>query len=260
MSKKRKRSETPEKDKEEKQQRRKSIELCEKMCIKILETSHCHLHMLSLFTKPILESCKTNIKERGPKDAKIVIKGKAWKNKEERLKELYGNDVIIINLLPEGDYPMFSTSRTWGACIAVPFCPDKPLFATSIERLWEGLKVYDEKLEIDTSIFKGGRLPHKSDKPFRGWLKGPFGKELLTTEEAHWYLALEPYKKILETKCQQDLQRLRDIIDHSVRVVFLDASQESDMHGTKLLSGAFMLKLYLDGNYPTDVSSIENRT
>jgi len=148
---------------------------------------------------------------------------------------------------------------SWGG-IKVPFCSEEhPFYAMSIAKLWEGLKAYGDNLEIDVSLFRRQASRSHSDLPFKGFRKGPHKKELFTIEEAQWYLALAPYKKLLETKCQKELQQIRELVKDAKHVVLIEnpkSNKPTNLEGEKLLSGAYMLQLYLLGQYPDPPSTV----
>lgn len=185
----------------------------------------------------------------------IYIENK--KRKLEKIKEEYPNAVIL---------DITSNSETRYAKILSPFYPHKDipipftegLKATCVEAVWQGLKVF-ENADVDFSTFKNDtmrdlkRTVRKYGVP-KGHRKGAYGKDLLRYFEARMLIYLPTYKWVLDNipevhhvieriKSQSKIQDIV-LLDYNTNIDFRDVS--------KPLSHAGLVKLYIEGNYPTE--------
>ena len=124
-----------------------------------------------------------------------------------------------------------------------------------VEGIWQGLKVFEYE-DIDTSMFENAtmknikRTVRKFGKP-KGHRKGVYGKEFLDYIEARIYIYLPSYLWVLENKVQTIIERLK-IASKEQDIVLLDYATNCDvLDPRKPLSHAYLVKAYVEGNYPT---------
>lgn len=152
---------------------------------------------------------------------------------------------------PHGDIPIpFSENRT----------------AKSVEGIWQALKVF-ESADIDEAMFYNDtmkdikRTVRKYGKPL-GHRKGVNGTELLNYIDARIQIYLPSYLWVLENKVSEIVNRLREASKNE-DIVLLDYETNSDvLNPKKPLSHAFLVKAYVEGNYPqaTDlINELEHR-
>lgn len=137
--------------------------------------------------------------------------------------------------------------------IPIPFSPGKT--AKSVEGIWQGLKVF-EKVDIDLKMFENDtmknikRTVRKFGKPL-GHRKGINGIELLDYIEARIQIYLPAYLWMLENKAGKITERLKEA-NQERDIVLLDYATNCDvLDPSKPLSHAYLVKAYIDGNYPT---------
>ncbi|MDN3585011.1 DUF6939 family protein [Mucilaginibacter flavus] len=136
--------------------------------------------------------------------------------------------------------------------IPVPFSDG--MMAESVEGIWQGLKVF-EGADVDKSVFENKtmknlkRTVRKFGKPL-GHRKGFLGKELLSYIDARIEIYLPTYLWVLENKVGSILEKLKDAAIHQ-DIVLLDYETNCDvLNYKKPLSHAFLVKSFVDGNYP----------
>jgi hypothetical protein len=137
--------------------------------------------------------------------------------------------------------------------IPVPF--SAPMTSKSVEGIWQGLKVF-EKMGVSTACFYNDtmkdlkRTVRKYGAP-KGHAKGVDSKELLDYIAARKAIYLPSYLFVLEHRLQPQLQKLRQILEKQ-DIVLLDYETNGDVEDwRKPLSHAWLIKHYLDGNYPS---------
>lgn len=182
------------------------------------------------------------------------------KKSEKSLEKLY----------PNAKYVDITSKATTGLAKLSPFYPhgDIPIpfsngkTAKSVEGIWQGLKVFEHE-DIDTSMFENDtmknikRTVRKFGKP-KGHRKGIYGKEFLDYIDARIYIYLPSYLWVLENKVQTILERLR-IASKEQDIVLLDYATNCDiLDPRKPLSHAYLVKAYVEGNYPTSEKLIAN--
>ncbi len=142
--------------------------------------------------------------------------------------------------------------------IPIPFTPNT-LKATCVEAVWQGLKVF-QGADVDFATFKNDtmrnlkRTVRKFGKPL-GHRKGAYGTELLGYFEARMLIYLPTYKYVLDNvpEVHNVVERIKaqaqkqDIVllDYNTNIDYCDISQP--------LSHAGLVKLYIEGNYPTSI-------
>jgi len=140
---------------------------------------------------------------------------------------------------PHGDIPVpFSENRT----------------AKSVEGIWQALKVF-ESTDIDKEMFQNDtmknikRTVRKFGKPL-GHRKGVNGTELLSYIDARIQIYLPSYLWVLENKVAEIIRRLKEASSKE-DIVLLDYETNCDvLNPKKPLSHAFLVKAYVEGNYP----------
>ncbi len=187
--------------------------------------------------------------ESNPKPM-IYIESK--KKKLETLKKEYPDAMIVdVTSKAEDEFVKFSPFYPHGG-IPVPFTD--PSVASSVEGIWQGLKVF-ENADVDTHAFyitdmKGLKRTVRRFGPCLGHRKGVKGQELLGYIEARKLIYLPCYKWVLEHKLQKLTTALR-IISKNKPVVLLDYNTNPDPNNPrKPLSHASLIKAYIEGNYP----------
>jgi hypothetical protein len=138
--------------------------------------------------------------------------------------------------------------------IPIPFSNNKT--AKSVEGIWQGLKVF-ETADIDVSMFSNDtmkdikRTVRKYGKPL-GHRKGINGTELLSYLDARIQIYLPSYLWVLENKVSEIIDRLREAAQKE-DIVLLDYATNCDvLDPKKPLSHAFLVKAFVEGNYPNE--------
>ena len=176
-------------------------------------------------------------------------------NKKKSLKTLQKNypNATIIDVTSKGNQPWIKVSPFYPhGEIPIPY--SQGYFATSVEGVWQGLKVF-EKEDIDTSKFyiknmKGiKRTIRKFGKPL-GHRKGVNGSELLDYLTARREIYLRTYGWVLDNKAQDAIQSLKAEAEKN-DLVMLDFDTNGDLNNPrKPLSHAALVKRYLEKKYP----------
>lgn len=138
--------------------------------------------------------------------------------------------------------------------IPIPFSEGQT--AMCVEGIWQGLKVF-EKEDIDPKMFLNDKMKNikrtvrKFGKPL-GHRKGTVGTELLDYIQARIQIYLPAYLWVLENKVQYIIERLREASKEQ-DIVLLDYETNDDvLNSRKPLSHAYLVKAYVEGNYPTE--------
>ncbi len=142
--------------------------------------------------------------------------------------------------------------------IPIPFSENRK--AKSVEGIWQALKVF-ESADIDEAMFSNDtmkdikRTVRKYGKPL-GHRKGVNGTDLLNYIDARIQIYLPSYLWVLENKVSEIIKRLKEA-SQKEDIVLLDYETNCDvLNPKKPLSHAFLVKAYVEGNYPkaTDLS------
>lgn len=182
------------------------------------------------------------------------------KRKIEKIQEDFPNAIIL---------DITSTSQLRYAQILSPFYPHRNipipftenLKATCVEAVWQGLKVF-QNADVDFSTFKNDtmrdlkRTVRKFGIPL-GHRKGAYGKELLNYFEARMLIYLPTYKWMLNNipEVRHVIARIKEQ-SQKQDIVLLDYNTNIDFRDTtKPISHAGLVKLYIDGNYPSSIDS-----
>ncbi len=175
------------------------------------------------------------------------------KKSEKSLEKLYPN-AKYVDITSKAKTGLIKLSPFYPhGDIPIPFSNGKT--AKCVEGIWQGLKVFEYE-DIDTSMFENStmknikRTVRKFGKP-KGHRKGIYGKEFLDYIEARIYIYLPSYLWVLENKVQSIIERLRNVSKEQ-DIVLLDYATNCDvLDPRKPLSHAYLVKSYVEGNYPT---------
>lgn len=136
--------------------------------------------------------------------------------------------------------------------IPIPFSENRK--AKSVEGIWQALKVF-ESADIDEAMFSNDtmkdikRTVRKYGKPL-GHRKGVNGTDLLNYIDARIQIYLPSYLWVLENKVSEIIERLKEA-SKKEDIVLLDYETNCDvLNPKKPLSHAFLVKAYVEGNYP----------
>ena len=136
--------------------------------------------------------------------------------------------------------------------IPIPFSEN--LKAKSVEGIWQALKVF-ESADIDEAMFSNDtmkdikRTVRKYGKPL-GHRKGVNGTDLLNYIDARIQIYLPSYLWVLENKVSEIIERLKEA-SQKEDIVLLDYETNCDvLNPKKPLSHAFLVKAYVEGQYP----------
>jgi hypothetical protein len=181
----------------------------------------------------------------------IYIESK--KKSEAKLQEKYPN-AKIVDVTSKAETGLIKLSPFYPhGGIPIPFSEGQT--AMCVEGIWQGLKVFENE-DIDPKMFKNDtmknikRTVRKFGKPL-GHRKGIHGTELLNYIQARIQIYLPAYLWVLENKVQYIIDRLRDVSKEQ-DIVLLDYETNSDvLNPNKPLSHAFLVKAFVEGNYPT---------
>ena len=173
------------------------------------------------------------------------------------LEKLYPNAKIVDVTSKATDfYVQFSPFYPHGD-IPIPFSDGKT--AASVEGIWQGLKVF-ETADVDINSFENKtmrnikRTVRTFGKPL-GHRKGTNGTELLGYIEARTLIYLPAYLWVLENKLQHLVAHLRKAAK-TQDIVLLDYETNCDvLNPAKPLSHAFLVKAYLENNFPKDLEN-----
>jgi len=183
------------------------------------------------------------------------------KRKEERIKKEF----------PEAHILDITSSATRYARILSPFYPHYNIpvpgmpgtVATCVEAVWQGLKVF-ESVGVDTDVFKNGTMKNlKRSVRKYGIPRGhQYGDKLLSYFDARMKIYLPTYKYVLDNvpEVHKIVEKIKEYAkDHDV--VLLDYNTNIDVADTsKPLSHAGLVKLYIEGKYPTEEDGIKPMT
>lgn len=179
------------------------------------------------------------------------------KRKLEKIKEQYPEaDILDITSTSATRYAQILSPFFPHGNIPIPFSPGH--FATCVEGIWQGLKVF-ESCGIDMNSFTNStmvglkRTVRKYGLPL-GHQKGINSSELLNYFDARMQIYLPSYKWVLD-----NVQEVHDVVmriaEHAKAhdVVFLDYNTNTDFRDTSSpMSHAGLVKLYIEGNYPKE--------
>ncbi len=125
----------------------------------------------------------------------------------------------------------------------------------TVEGIWQGLKVF-ETADVDPSKLsivnmKGIKRSVRKYGKVLGHRAGLTGSQLLSYGEARRKIYLPSYRWVLENCVEELLNDLRQLGGEKT-VVLLDYETNSEVDNlSRPLSHAGLIKLYLEGNWPT---------
>jgi hypothetical protein len=172
------------------------------------------------------------------------------RRKLETLRVQYP-DALILDVTSKGALPWvrFSPFFPHGN-IPVPFSSSS--FASSVEGVWQGLKVFEHE-DVDLSKFSITTMKGiKRSGLSRGKVLGHrAGERLLTYGEARYLIYLPAYKWVLDHYLQPEVNLLKEQVK-SKRIILLDYETNADVENLAApLSHAALVIRYLEDNWPT---------
>lgn len=143
--------------------------------------------------------------------------------------------------------------------IPVPYSPN--YYATCVEAIWQGLKVF-QSADIDLTMFNNATMKNlkrtvkRFGKPL-GHRKGVLGKEILNYLDARMLIYLPSYKWVLENidEVKKVICRIKER-SQTHDIVLLDYNTNINVRNISApLSHAALIKLYIEGDYPSEMSN-----
>lgn len=137
------------------------------------------------------------------------------------------------------------------------------MFATCVETVWQGLKVF-KNVGVDYQTFKNDTMKDlkRSVRKYGIPCGHKYGDRLLPYFEARMKIYLPTYKYVLDNvpEVHKIVERIKTYAaDHDL--VLLDYNTNIDVVDTsKPLSHAGLVKLYIEGHYPTEDDDIKPMT
>lgn len=182
---------------------------------------------------------------------KIVVESR--RKLPKTLEKNYPN-ALILDLTSKADNPWVKFSPFYPLeGIPIPFSEQQT--GASVEGIWQGLKVFEteginlKKFEIKT--MKGLKRTVRKFGQVLGHQKGLDSEELLSYIEARKQIYAPMYLWALENKLQQEVQQLKKLAQEHDTILLLDYETNGDINDpSKPLSHAFLVKHYLDDNFP----------
>lgn len=166
-------------------------------------------------------------------------------------------DAKILDLTSKAQYAKMLSPFYPHYNIPIPGMPSH--VATCVEAIWQGLKVF-ENAGVDYSTFSNDTMTNikRSVRKYGKPLGHKFNNELLSYFEARMKIYLPTYKYVLENvpEVKIILNRIKEYSEEH-DIVFLDYSTNTDVADiSKPLSHAGLVKLYIEGAYPTEDDGI----
>lgn len=159
-------------------------------------------------------------------------------------------DAKIIDVTSKGEQPWvkFSPFYPHGQ-IPVPFYPH--LKSQSVEGVWQGLKIFKtagiDRAKMQVTDMKNIK---RTQRKYGDCLGHKAGDRLLTYLEARKLIYLPTYLWVLENSLATLVGQLQEL-SQSEPIVLLDYETNGEIENTrKPLSHAWLIKLYIEGNYP----------
>lgn len=182
---------------------------------------------------------------------KIYVANK--KSKIENIRKKYPN-ASIFDITSTSEYEILRLLSPFypHGNIPVPGMPN--VKAACVEAVWQGLKVF-EGCGVDFATLHNDtmkdikRTVRKYGKP----LGHQFGDKILNYADARWLIYLPTYLYMLENvpSVQHTLQKIKERLQEK-DIVFLDYNTNCNVVDySKPLSHAGLVKLYLEGKYPS---------
>ena len=185
----------------------------------------------------------------------IYIENK--RRKPDKIKKQYPEaDILDITSTSEYKYAQMLSPFYPHGNIPVPFSPG--MTATCVEAIWQGLKVF-QSADVDVELFKndtmkGLKRTVRRFGPPLGHRKGVYGTDLLNYFDARMLIYLPTYKWVLDNV--PDVHSIVMRIAERAKthdIVFLDYNTNIEFRDiTSPVSHAGLVKLYIEGKYPTE--------
>lgn len=173
------------------------------------------------------------------------------RSKIENLKKKYPNAYIMdLTSKAREPYVYFSPFYPHGS-IPIPFSLDN--YAQTVEGIWQGLKVFKEE-GIDQTKFsitnmQGLKRTVRTKGEVLGHQKGILNSELLGYLDARLDIYLPTYKYVLDNILSKTIEKFKSALLEK-DLVFLDYETNTVIGSNKPISHAFLVKSYLENNYP----------
>jgi hypothetical protein len=180
---------------------------------------------------------------------------------EQKLKEKYPN-AHIADVTSKAENGLIKLSPFYPhGDIPIPF--SEGITAMCVEGIWQGLKVF-EKVDIDPMMFENNKMKNikRTVRKFgvpKGHRKGVKGVKLLNYIEARIEIYLPAYLWMLQNKVQYIISRLKKVSKEKDIVLLDYATNGNVLDPRKPLSHAFLVKAFVEGNYPTRESLADQK-
>jgi hypothetical protein len=162
-------------------------------------------------------------------------------------------NVVLIDLTSKSKskWVKFSPFYPHGG-IPVPF--SEGTYSESVEGIWQGLKVFENK-GIDVTCFQIRNIKNikrtiQKHGKILGHQMGIFSNKIFNYNEAKRKIYLPTYKWVLNNRLQSELNELMIILEDK-NIIFLDYETNIELFNVKPLSHAFLVKLFMEGHYPS---------
>ena len=180
------------------------------------------------------------------------------KCKPQTLKKRHPNALVVdvTSTSPDSSvrvlspfYPHFN--------VRIPFTSPEEMTATCVEAVWQGLKVFQSE-DIDLGTLRNASMQNIKRRAMRfgqplGHRKGIHGTELLNYYDARMLIYLPTYKWVLDNipTAHNAVMRLKEM-SLTKDIVLLDYNTNTEFRDiSKPISHAGLIKLYIEGVYPT---------
>jgi putative addiction module component (TIGR02574 family) len=198
------------------------------------------------------EEVKAKLDERFNRNRTIQVESRRAKPATVQQKR---PDAAIIDVTSKGEEPWvrFSPFFPHGG-IPIPNSPEQ--FASSVEGLWQGLKVFENE-DIDPSKWaianmSGINRARKKRGAVRGHRFGVGSDVLLKYRDARFRIYRPAYNWVLENRLVPQIESLRKMLQ-TQSLVLLDYETNADVEdSTKPFSHAALIKLHLEGRWPSE--------
>ena len=180
----------------------------------------------------------------------IVVESK--KRSIESIQKEYPN-AIIADVTSEAKDALARLSPSFPHG-GIPISKSDWATASSVEAIWQGLKVFENE-DIDTSFFtKNTTKGLKRNSPNQGKMIGhrlcTNGLEILNYADARRRIFIPRYRWVLDYKVQDIIERLRKA-NETKTIILLDFYTNRDLHNYKEpISCAYLVKAYAEGLPP----------
>lgn len=158
----------------------------------------------------------------------------------------------ILDVTSKGESPWVKFSPFYPhGNIPVPFYPRWT--SESVEGIWQGLKVFEtvgvDRAKMQVRDMKNIKRTVRKYGKCKGHSAG--ATKLLNYGEARKFIYLPSYLWVLENPLASLVEKLREMSQFQT-IILLDYETNGDVENYKKpLSHAYLIKYYLEGNYPT---------